>query len=620
MNQIPDVSHPDTFAKGFPHEVFRELRRTSPLVWHEGDYLGGPGYWIASRYATIVAISRQPQRFSSASGTSVEDHTENFVSMIGMDPPAHRRYRALVSDGFTPRQIAAQEPHHREIVRNILDRVIPRGQCDFVVDVAAQLPLRVIAELLGVPQSACNDLFDWSNRMIGNQDPEHAVDLGQAANAALQMFAFANGLAEDRLRAPQRDLMSAILHGTVDGQRLSALEFDSFFLLLAVAGNETTRNHLFTTRLPARHRERAPHVIRDARTGSEIWVVGDRSPITPLGHTAVAGWKDPFPAAPASFSEVPLAAHDPHARLRYMDSLAIWAMAVYPNVGGFGSQVFLGLKDAELMLACVRAYNDFLTDWCATDSRRLLPITALPFWDVQASVAEIERCAARGHRGILFTGEPHSHGMPVLANPHWNPLWECAQSLGLPISFHIGAGNFTGTSFWTPERIQHYGPGAVNGVFTTGLFLDNGKQIADLLFSGVLARYPSLEFVSVESGIGFVPFLLESCDYCYRYGQVAKQRPELRMLPSEYFARQVYSCYFFEEYAPAALLDRIPEDRVLFETDYPHPVCLYGNVREKIDAGLARSAPATRRKLLFDNAARIYRVDAPGRAPALAAA
>ena len=154
MIEVPDVSHPDTFAEGFPHEVFRELRREAPVCWHEGDYSAGPGYWIVSRYRTIKAISRQPLLFSSASGTSVEDRGVDFVSMIDMDPPDHRRYRALVSAGFTPRAIASQEPHHREIVGAILDAVVDRGQCDFVVDVAAQLPLRVIAELLGVPQSA----------------------------------------------------------------------------------------------------------------------------------------------------------------------------------------------------------------------------------------------------------------------------------------------------------------------------------------------------------------------------------------------------------------------------------------------------------------------------------
>ena len=242
MIEVPDVSDPDVFESGFPHEIFRQLRREAPVYWHEGDYQGGRGYWIISRYETIKTISRQPMLFSSASGTSIEDRGDSFVSMIGMDQPDHRRYRALVSGGFTPRQISDQEPHHREIVKSILDSVVDRGQCDFVVDVSAELPLRVIAELLGVPQSACHDIFDWSNRMIGSQDPEYVVSEREAGNAAQEMFVFANGLAEDRLKNRRDDLMSTILHGEVDGSRLDTLEFDSFFLLLAVAGNETTRN------------------------------------------------------------------------------------------------------------------------------------------------------------------------------------------------------------------------------------------------------------------------------------------------------------------------------------------------------------------------------------------
>ena len=242
MIEIPDLSHPDAFEHGFPHELFRRLRHDAPVAWHEGEYDGGPGYWIASRYDTIKQVSRQPELWSSASGISVEDREQNFVSMIAMDPPDHRRYRSVVAGGFTPRQIAAQEPHHRDIVRKILDAVVDRGQCDFVVDVAAELPLRVIAELLGAPQSACQDLFDWSNKMIGNQDPEYVVDLDEAQAAAQNMFVFANTLAEERLANPKADLSSQILHGTIDGERLTQLEYDTFFLLLAVAGNETTRN------------------------------------------------------------------------------------------------------------------------------------------------------------------------------------------------------------------------------------------------------------------------------------------------------------------------------------------------------------------------------------------
>jgi predicted TIM-barrel fold metal-dependent hydrolase len=127
----------------------------------------------------------------------------------------------------------------------------------------------------------------------------------------------------------------------------------------------------------------------------------------------------------------------------------------------------------------------------------------------------------------------------------------------------------------------------------------------------VLPRFPELKFLSVESGIGFIPFVLEACDYTFEYGKVRRSHPEFELKPSEYFARQVYGCYIFEEFAPRELMDRIGVDNILFETDYPHPVCLYGNVREKIDAALGDAAPEARRKVLFENAAKLYKVEPP---------
>jgi predicted TIM-barrel fold metal-dependent hydrolase len=162
--------------------------------------------------------------------------------------------------------------------------------------------------------------------------------------------------------------------------------------------------------------------------------------------------------------------------------------------------------------------------------------------------------------------------------------------------------------------MKNYGMTALNARTTVGLFLENGNQLVDLLFSGVLARFPKLEVVSVESGIGFIPFILEACDYAFEYSKVRRERPIFDMKPSEYFARQVYGCYFFEEFAPQQLIDSIGVDRILFETDYPHPVCLYGNVREKIDAGLAGKPADVRRKLLWENAAKLYKVPTPDRA------
>ncbi len=366
---------------------------------------------------------------------------------------------------------------------------------------------------------------------------------------------------------------------------------------------------VWTSRVPAKFKDRAPKLVRNPETGWDVWSLGGEAPIVPIGFTAVAGWKEPFPSAPRNLDECPPASYDAKVRLAYMDSIGVWAMAIYPNVGGFGSQAFLKLGDRELMLACVRAYNDFLIEWCSVATGRFIPIAATPFWDVDAAVVEMERCARIGHKGVLFTGEPQVHGMPILASPHWNRFWACAQGLELPVSLHIGTGSFDGG--FTKERIEVGGLGVTNATMAVQLFLDNGKQLVDLLFSGVLARYPSLKVISVESGIGFIPFVLESCDYTYGYSRVREQRPEMKLLPSEYFKRQVYGCYFYEEHAPQHLLGAIGEDNVLFETDYPHPVCLYGNVREKIDAGLRGQPERIRKKLLWDNAAKLYKVERP---------
>jgi predicted TIM-barrel fold metal-dependent hydrolase len=371
----------------------------------------------------------------------------------------------------------------------------------------------------------------------------------------------------------------------------------------------TEPGDLWTSRLPKKYLDKAPRIFRNPDTGMETWHIGGQETFLPVGFTAVAGWPEPFPAAPKNMDEVPAAAYDASARLEYMDRVGIWAMALYPNVGGFGSQAFLKLDDPDMMLACVQAYNDFLVDWVSPDPRRFIPVMATPFWDVEASVKEIERCAKLGHKGVLFSGEPQSHDMPCLANPHWNPLWAAAQASDLSISFHIGAGTFD--DGFTPERMQNMGAGAMNGFTAISLFLDNGKQLTDLLFSGVLPRFPNLKFLSVESGIGFIPFILEAADYTFEYGQVRQQQPEFELKPSEYFHRQVYGCYIFEEHAPRELLGKIGADNVMFETDFPHPVSLYGNVREKIDAALGGASAEVRHKVLWENAAKLYKIEKP---------
>jgi cholest-4-en-3-one 26-monooxygenase len=164
--------------------------------------------------------------------------------MLNMDPPMHTRYRRLVNKGFTPRMITELEATVRERTRGILDKVTPRGECDFVVDVAAELPLQVIADILGVPQADRHKMFDWSNRMVGSDDPEYGVTQEQAQLASMELFAYAAKLAEEKRAQPGSDLISVLSDAVVDGEQLTQLEIDLFFMLLTVAGNETTRNQV----------------------------------------------------------------------------------------------------------------------------------------------------------------------------------------------------------------------------------------------------------------------------------------------------------------------------------------------------------------------------------------
>ncbi len=215
-----------------------------------------------------------------------------------------------------------------------------------------------------------------------------------------------------------------------------------------------------------------------------------------------------------------------------------------------------------------------------------------------------------GHKGILFTGEPQSFGMPVLGDPHWDPLWEVAVELDLPVSFHIGSGNMEGGL--PREKVKKYGKMATFAALSVDIFLRNGIQLSDLLVSGVLARFPDIKFVSVESGIGWIPFALEALDYQFMGNRVPEERPDLDLLPSEYFARNVYACYWFEQVAPRRLIDKVGVDNILFETDFPHPTSLYGDeVHDRIQTGLDDCEDEVRRKILWDNAQKLYQVEGP---------
>ena len=242
----------DQFADSVPHDWFTWLRNNAPVYHH--DEPSGPGFWVITKYDDVVHVGKDAKTFSSDQerggvvlieepppGMSNDLGSEGKL-MLTTDPPEHTRYRKLVNRGFTPRMINALEKHIREQAASIIDKAVERGEADFVVDIAADLPLQAIAELIGVPLEERGKLFEWSNRMIGSEDPEYAVTREEAMSASIEMFMYAQALAEQRRSEPRDDIMTVLLDSEIDGEKLSEMDFNLFFLLLAVAGNETTRN------------------------------------------------------------------------------------------------------------------------------------------------------------------------------------------------------------------------------------------------------------------------------------------------------------------------------------------------------------------------------------------
>ena len=242
-----DLYSPDVYVDGLPYEAYATLRREAPVYWHpEPD--GGPGFWALTKYDDVVTVSQDSATFSSArGGTNIPTMPDEALGMVrtlmlNMDPPRHTLYRRLVAAGFTPAMIRKMEPHVREITTDIIDNIAKRGECDFVTEVAAELPLRVIAEMVGVPFEDRHKIFEWSNRLVGFDDPEMNTSQEQAGQAATELFMYGQRLATERRGQPRDDLVSVLLQSEVEGQLLSDADFDAFFLLLLVAGNETTRN------------------------------------------------------------------------------------------------------------------------------------------------------------------------------------------------------------------------------------------------------------------------------------------------------------------------------------------------------------------------------------------
>jgi cholest-4-en-3-one 26-monooxygenase len=275
-----DLTDGRNFVDGVPHHWFRQLRDEAPVYWHPEEVAPRGGYWAVTRYDDCVHVNRDWEHFSSARRGSLfhemddDQLAQQQLMMVNMDPTMHTRYRRLVNKGFTPKMVRDLEASIVGYADGIIDSVCERGTADFVEEISAELPLLVIAELLGVPQEDRRMVFEWSNEMIGSDDPEYQRLDKEPGEAAMQVYSYAEELASQRRAAPRHDLISVLIDAEVEGEKLDQLELDLFFLLLIVAGNETTRNlmsgamtaffeHPDQWELLRQHRELLPNAVEE---------------------------------------------------------------------------------------------------------------------------------------------------------------------------------------------------------------------------------------------------------------------------------------------------------------------------------------------------------------------
>jgi predicted TIM-barrel fold metal-dependent hydrolase len=370
---------------------------------------------------------------------------------------------------------------------------------------------------------------------------------------------------------------------------------------------------LWTSRAPRKLAERAPRVVRTDR-GVDQWVVDGKHVFGPLGFCVIRkdASKEYGRLCLDTYDELHPGASQAKPRLAMMDTHGLTLQILYPNILGFAGNAIMRLEDPELRNFCVTAYNDAIAALQQEGEGRLFPMFLLPFWDIELSVRELVRCHEKlGLKGFVISDAPENWGLPTLSQHYWDPLWAAAQERGLPVNFHIGGGGNGGVAIWgsaaqsaTDSPGANLNSGAAIATASVQAFMSNMRCVTNLVFSGLLDRFPSLNFVSVESGVGWLPFHLELCEYQFDESGVKG----LKLRPMEYFRRQIYASYWFESDARYAI-ERLGEDNIMFETDFPHPTCLYPGVQEQVRRTLGALDERVQRKVLFETAQRVYNLE-----------
>jgi uncharacterized protein len=385
---------------------------------------------------------------------------------------------------------------------------------------------------------------------------------------------------------------------------------DNDTLIIDADSHWTEPHDLFTRVAPAEYKDRVPRV--ETVDGQPMWVFDGHvmGQATAAGVIGRDGKKESADLALNHWTidMIHVGAYDPKVRLAVLDECGIDAQIIFPSTVGLGGQDLGAVEDQALCRLVIELYNDQMAEIQADSNNRLLPMPLMPAWDVGTCVAEAKRVAALGARGVNMTSDPQDLGAPDLANRAWDPFWEACTELELPVHFHIGA-SITAMTFYSNYPWASHPMNTQLAIGGTLLFIGNARVVTNAILSGMFDRHPDLKMVSVESGVGWIPFILETLDY-----EMAENAPDelaqLKKMPSEYFRSNLYATFWFENNRNKLpeLIDAVGEDSILFETDFPHPTCLYPHPLQTVEAKMATLAPDVRKKIYGENARKLYRL------------
>ena len=372
--------------------------------------------------------------------------------------------------------------------------------------------------------------------------------------------------------------------------------------------------HVWQDRMPSKHKELAPKIViapqGEMTLNDGVWLE------TPGTGDKMAAWWHfenkryqikqmvSCPGIPpeevtmegVTYDDIAPGCYDPIARLADMDINHVEASLCFPNYPRFCGQLFSEADDLELGLLCVQAYNDWMIDeWCGSSGGRLIPLCIVPLWDAELAAKEIYRVAEKGCRAVAWSELPAWLGRPGLHGDFWDPFLKACEETQTVICMHIGSG--TKTVQTSPEAPT---------VVTANLIVCNSAaSMIDWIFSGKFEQFPNLKLLYAESQIGWIPYFIERADDTWRTHQWAQGEKRIPKPPSHYYKKHVYSC-FFKDTVGIDLLDRIGEDNVLFETDYPHQDGTFPNTLAIAEELFGHLEQETIDKIARNNAIKLF--------------